>query len=347
MLKIYGSKIVTALENLINWYRNRRERSRIRHQQKYPPRHWKTLAKDFNDLMTGIRKLLQEWAAAFLQAAIIVLLINQFFVQAYQIPSASMRNTLLEGDHIFVNKIIYGPQLLPGLGKIPGFSEPQRGEIIIFENPRQNDRGTLFHILHRSLYMLTLSLVDIDRDAQGNARASLLIKRAVGMGRDRIRSINGNMYIKPAGASRWLADHEILFPQNPDQPIRRTVPADAYIQMKTAIGMLARLENGIRITDEDREFTDRYTHAFPPDMYSYDMLRTAELSAMNPMDMRYSGLRKQDEIGLYLPSDTILCLGDNRDNSLDGRSFGFISKDDILGRAMFIYWPPQRWQGLQ
>ena len=50
-----------------------------------------------------------DWIEAFLWAAGMVLLANQYLMQAYQIPSGSMIDTLLIGDHIFVNKLVYGP----------------------------------------------------------------------------------------------------------------------------------------------------------------------------------------------------------------------------------------------
>ena len=59
-----------------------------------------------------------DWIEAFVWAACVVLLINQYLFQAYQIPSGSMVDTLLIGDRIFVNKLIYGPELLPGLLKL-------------------------------------------------------------------------------------------------------------------------------------------------------------------------------------------------------------------------------------
>ena len=47
-------------------------------------------------------------------------------------------------------------------------------------------------------------------------------------------------------------------------------------------------------------------------------------------------------VGWYVPENRILPLGDNRDNSRDGRYFGPVSEERILGRAMFKYWPPGR-----
>ena len=111
-----------------------------------------------------------DWIEAFLWAAGVVLLINQYLFQAYQIPSGSMIDTLLIKDRIFVNKIIYGPELLPGIAKLPSPVKPKRNDVIIFENPSYISRGPVFDIAQRIIYMLTLSLVDIDRDESGEPK---------------------------------------------------------------------------------------------------------------------------------------------------------------------------------
>ena len=59
-----------------------------------------------------------DWLGAFLWAAVVVLLINQYLFQAYRIPSGSMIPTLLIGDNLFVNKVVYGPEVLPGIGEV-------------------------------------------------------------------------------------------------------------------------------------------------------------------------------------------------------------------------------------
>ena len=149
-----------------------------------------------------------DWIEAFVWAACVVLLINQYLFQAYQIPSGSMMNTLLIRDRIFVNKLVFGPELLPGLAKLPSPVNPERAEVVIFENPAYLSKGTGFDIVQRILYMLTLSLVDIDKDQYGNPRAHFLIKRAVGMAGDRLRFNNGFLEIKPEGFSEFLSEAE-------------------------------------------------------------------------------------------------------------------------------------------
>src|SRR6056297_3230236 len=149
-----------------------------------------------------------DWIEAFLWAAIVVLLINQYVAQAYQIPSGSMKNTLKIQDRIFVNKMIYGPELIPGALKLPGFVSPTRDEVVIFESPTYISKGPLFDTLQRLLYMLTFSMVDIDRDEEGNPKPHFLIKRAVGMPRDRIRFEKGYVEIMPPGFKTWMSEGE-------------------------------------------------------------------------------------------------------------------------------------------
>ena len=151
---------------------------------------------------------LLDWLGAFIWAAGMVLLANQYLLQAYVIPSGSMINTLLIGDRIFVNKLIYGPELLPGLVKLPSPIKPQRNDIIIFENPSYISRGPVFDVAQRIIYMLTISLVDIDRDEMGQPRAHFLIKRAVGMGGDRFIMERGEMKVRFAGEDRWANERE-------------------------------------------------------------------------------------------------------------------------------------------
>ncbi|MDO8734288.1 MAG: signal peptidase I [Elusimicrobiota bacterium] len=87
-----------------------------------------------------------EWADTLVWSGFFAFLIMYFFLQAFKIPSGSMRNTLLEGDQLFVNKFIYGTRLF-----YPSFSDgvkikmkrvwvlkkPKRGDIVVFAAPPQ------------------------------------------------------------------------------------------------------------------------------------------------------------------------------------------------------------------
>lgn len=91
--------------------------------------------------MKSKKSLLWEYVEAIITALILALLIRTFVVQAFKIPSGSMIPTLLIGDHILVNKFLYGTQIPFTDKKIMIFREPEKGDVIVFkypENPKKD-----------------------------------------------------------------------------------------------------------------------------------------------------------------------------------------------------------------
>src|SRR3990172_7229732 len=76
------------------------------------------------------KKIIREWVESIVVAFILAMFIRTFFIQAFKIPSGSMRVTLMEGDRLMVNKLRYGPKVPLTRKRLPGFSTPQRGDII-------------------------------------------------------------------------------------------------------------------------------------------------------------------------------------------------------------------------
>jgi len=77
----------------------------------------------------------EEWAETVFSAVLLASLLMYFVIQAFKIPSSSMEPTLLVGDHLFVNKFIYGVRV-PLTGKrVLQFHPVQRGDIIVFQFP--------------------------------------------------------------------------------------------------------------------------------------------------------------------------------------------------------------------
>ena len=77
---------------------------------------------------------------SLLGAVLIFLVIRTFFVEAYRIPSPSMVPTLLVGDWLFVNKLVYGPHIPFTNITLPGYGEPRRGDVVVFKSPTQIDQ---------------------------------------------------------------------------------------------------------------------------------------------------------------------------------------------------------------
>jgi signal peptidase I len=283
-----------------------------------------------------------DWIEAFVWAACVVLIINQYLLQAYQIPSGSMMDTLLINDRIFVNKFIFGPELIPGMAKVPGLVEPKRSEVVIFENPSYLTRGPLFDILQRVLYMMTLSVVDIDRDEMGRPKAHFLIKRAVGMEYDRIRQHEGNLLIRPRGESAWMTESEFQKISGLHYPVKRMIPETDYPRIKEAGIGAAHQDMRLPLENSWVQAIRGIQNAEYIDGFTFDEWRTKTLYGMNPHDRRYGSRWRIHHEGVFIPEGKILPLGDNRDNSRDGRYFGSVKASKVLGKAMFRYWPLSR-----
>jgi signal peptidase I len=283
-----------------------------------------------------------DWIEAFLWAVCVVLLINQYLFQAYQIPSGSMIDTLLIGDRIFVNKLVYGPELLPGLAKLGSPIKPARNDIIIFENPAYNSRGTAFDIAQRIIYMLTISLVDIDRDQAGNPKAHFLIKRAVGMGGDQFYSRRGEMFIRFNGETRILSEREYNSRRGWDHNITRLVDASSYPALELAGAAAAWMDLGLSPTPEMMDAISSYQELRYNDLTTFHTYWLMTRCAAFPHEDRYNEQLARRLQGWYVPPGHILPLGDNRDNSHDGRFFGAVHTEKILGKGAFIYWPLRR-----
>ncbi|TVR66052.1 MAG: signal peptidase I [Spirochaetaceae bacterium] len=316
-------RLVDITERILTRRARRKARSRLKQSRKHPVR---------------------DWIEAFLQAALLVLLINQFLLQAYRIPSGSMIRTFIEGDRIFVNKVIYGPELLPGLTKLPGFARPQQNEVIIFLNPSYISRGPLFTVAQRTIYMLTLSLVDIDRDAiSDEARAQLLIKRAVGAGGDRFKNDNlGNLLVMPAGTDRWMRESEYQTLTDRHYDLQRLLSEEDYALIHEGGRALALNDLGLPLTEEERANLDQLRRTGIRDPFEFERVRQGTLAAAAPHVERYQQRYHFVENGWYVPDNRVFGLGDNRDNSRDGRYFGPVQESNVLGRAMVIYWPIDR-----
>ena len=90
--------------------------------------------------VAAAKSQVREYAEALGVALLLALVIRTFVVQAFKIPSGSMLPTLQIGDHLLVNKFVYGPRLeVPltdvSLGRLPGLRKPRQGDVIVFLAP--------------------------------------------------------------------------------------------------------------------------------------------------------------------------------------------------------------------
>ena len=124
----------------------------------------------------------REYAEAIVVALVLALLIRTFVVQAFKIPSGSMEPTLEIGDHILVNKFIYGIKIPFTHLSFGAWTQPKRGEVIVFIYPLEPEKD--------------------------------FIKRVIGVPGDTVRIVNKKLYINGAEAQ----DPHAVYKEDPVLP---------------------------------------------------------------------------------------------------------------------------------
>jgi signal peptidase I len=95
----------------------------------------------------GKKKFIKEYVEPIVIAVLIALFIRAFVVQAFKIPSSSMEPTLLVGDHLLVNKFIYGIRVPYTDIKFFQYRKPQRGDIIVFIFPKDRKKDFIKRVI--------------------------------------------------------------------------------------------------------------------------------------------------------------------------------------------------------
>lgn len=131
----------------------------------------------------GVRALLRgvwEQVAPIVYGVALALLIRAFLLDSYYVPSESMLPTLLVGDHVLVNRVVYGPRIPFTDARLPGLRAPRRGEVVVFE---LGERGPG-------------SFCPLDRCP--DAPAVGFVKRVVGLPGDVLEMRSGALYLNGA-----------------------------------------------------------------------------------------------------------------------------------------------------
>jgi len=125
-------------------------------------------------------------------AIAIALAIRHVLVEPFRIPSGSMFPTLLIGDHLFVNKLAYGPRIPFTDIRLPGLREPRRGDVVVFEVGRPRDRQG------------RAGIKPVDRSPSGTASEDF-VKRLVGLPGDTITLRNGRVWVNGEPQPLWTS----------------------------------------------------------------------------------------------------------------------------------------------
>lgn len=251
----------------------------------------------------------KEYFDALLFAALVAIVLKIFFVEAYRIPTGSMENTLRIGDFLLVNKFIYGattPRNIPFTDvripflRLPGFRSPHKGDVVVFDFPGNRDEVSSPDVLN-------------------------YIKRLIGEPGDTVKIINKVVYVNGQ-----------IFPNPPDALFDPRVYSSNITEPRIFpkgsgwnednYGPLRIPKEGdvINISSENieewRMFITREGH-------------DVQVSAGNQIL-----IDGKPSTEYTVGQDYYFMMGDNRNNSLDSRFWGFMPKDHVVGEALMIYW---------
>lgn len=253
----------------------------------------------------------REYFDALVFAAVVAFFIKVFLFEAYRIPTGSMENTLLVGDFLLVTKFTYGattPRNIPFTDirlpyyKLPGFKNPKLGDIIVFDFPGEREEKQSKEVLN-------------------------YIKRCVGLPGDSIRVINKVLY-----------NNGTPFPNPPNSkfisPLQPPEISNPRIFPKGS-GWNEDNYGPIRVPKAGDKIKI--------DSTNYEGWKMFVIREGGKIEMRQDKLVYVD--GQVLPDgmytvkrDYLFMMGDNRNNSLDSRYWGFMPTENIVGEAFMIYW---------
>jgi signal peptidase I len=146
------------------------------------------------------KSTLREYAESILIAAILALFIRTFVFQAFKIPTGSMEDNLLIGDHILVNKFIYGPTATPFEDWLLPVRPIDRTDVVVFRAPEEPDKD--------------------------------FIKRVIGLPGNQIEVVNGVVYVDGVARDEPYANHKAAYGgHHHDTQSAATVPDGEYYML--------------------------------------------------------------------------------------------------------------------
>ncbi len=202
--------------------------------------------------------LFREYFELITEVVIYVFFINAFLLQTYVIPSSSMEETMLIGDHLLVDKVTYSPYL----DNFDRFFLPQfgikRGMLVTFSGPSEINKGE---------------------------EPKNLVKRVIALPGDTIKIIRNNVFIN----GKRIDEPYKVFKYRP--PMDYFPPENPF----------------------------RWHHEFP------QKFRDSVVDTVNGK-------------AFLVPEGHYFCMGDNRNNSFDSRSWGPVPAQYVIGKPWRIYW---------
>lgn len=229
------------------------------------------------------RSVIREYFESAVVTVIMALFGMTFIVQAVKVPTGSMQNTIVVGDHLLVNKFIFAPG--PRFPVLPQ-REIRRSDIIVFKYP-----GNPFN-------------QERDKDEDNIPFKVNYVKRVIGLPGDTVEVKGLRVLVNGTP----LPEHIVV--------VRKPINEKAPLEIKE---------------ETPRQGNDLYNVYYFED--SVAAAREGQESRVSS-DFNFAVNGKPYKV----PDNSYFVMGDDRDNSLDSRAWGFVPRELVIGRAMFVYW---------
>jgi signal peptidase I len=108
---------------------------------------YKNMTETVSEPLVKKKHIVREYAESIIVAILLALVIRTFVIQAFKIPSGSMEDTLLIGDHLLVTKFLYGTKIPFTDTKILKIRDPQRGDVVVFEYPEDPSKDFIKRVV--------------------------------------------------------------------------------------------------------------------------------------------------------------------------------------------------------
>lgn len=254
---------------------------------------------------------LWAWVKTIAWAVSVVTIVNGLALASFVVPTGSMESTVMAGDFLFVNKFVYGPstpQIIPFLNlplpyyKLPAIWKPEQGDVIVFVFPG-------------------------NRDEEKPQNFEYYLKRCVAVAGDKLQIKGGRIFVndveyplpehgqfyqfsKEMREQIYESDRSLTFPEG------RGYTRDDY-------GPIRIPKKGDVIHLDDKNFGE------------WSIFIAREGHTVDKYTKTIDGV----PASLYtVEQDYVFGMGDNRDNSLDSRFWGFIPEKDVVGTPVVVYW---------
>jgi signal peptidase I len=196
-----------------------------------------------------------DWLKSFSLALLLFVMVRAMLVEAFKIPSGSMERTLLVGDFLLVNKLVYGAEVPLLHARLPALRQPANGDVVVFTWPADHTKN--------------------------------FVKRIVGVGGDTLEMSNGEL-----------------------------------------------LRNGDPIHEP---YAEHLQYGYDPAAEEFRWQRDFLVREARAAQRGYHPSRSNWG-PLVVPAQHYFVLGDNRDNSLDSRYWGFLPDTLVRGQPLFVYY---------